>query len=45
MVNHQSTLDILGLFEMWPFVDDARSTELGRLEAEWLARVGHAPVG
>ena len=27
--------------ELWPFVDAAPSTELGRAEAEWLLRVGH----
>ena len=27
--------------ELWPFVDAAPSTELGRAEAEWLQRIGH----
>ena len=27
--------------ELWPFVDAEPSTELGRREAEWLARVAH----
>ena len=29
--------------ELWPFVDGAPSTELGRQEAAWLAE--HRPVG